>query len=45
MKKLGQLIAWVIILGAIAYDDLRWKIEEFKARKIKKKNEKKNNRF
>ena len=37
MKKLGQMIAWIIILGAITYDNFLIKIEEIKEIKNYKK--------
>lgn len=37
MKRLSQIVAWVIILGAIAYDDARTKYEDWKEKRLRKK--------
>jgi len=37
MKRLSQIVAWIIILGAIAYDDAMTKYEDWKEKQLRKK--------
>jgi len=37
MKKLSMIVAWVIILSAIAYDDAKTKYEDWKEKRLRKK--------